>query len=58
MKNLDDFLWIGGSVLIMIGVGMIYIPAAFIVAGAACIAAGVMVAKARNNVVTEPTQEQ
>lgn len=58
MKYLDDVLWIGGSVLVVIGVGMIYVPAAFIVAGTALIAAGVMVAKVRNNASTEPAQEQ
>lgn len=58
MKNLDDVLWIGGSVLIVIGVGMIYIPAAFITAGIALIAAGVMVAKVENDVTAKPDQEQ
>lgn len=56
-KYLDDVLWIGGSVLIVIGIGMIYMPAALIAAGIALIAAGVMVAKDRNNVITKPAQE-
>lgn len=57
MKYIDDILWIGGCVLVVAGVGMIYIPAAFIVAGAACIASGLMIAKARNNVLTEFTED-
>lgn len=56
-KALDDVLWISGSILIVIGVGMISIPAAFITAGTALIAAGVMVAKVRNNAPTKPDQE-
>ena len=56
-KYLDDVLWIGGSVLIVIGIGMIYMPAAFIAAGIALIAAGVMVAKDMNNVIAKPAQE-
>jgi hypothetical protein len=55
-KYLDDILWIGGSVLIVLGVGMIYIPAAFIFAGIALIAAGVMVAKVKNNVIAKSDQ--
>lgn len=58
MKYLDDVLWIGGSVLIVIGVGIIYVPAAFITAGVALIAAGVMVAKVRNNAASKPAPEQ
>jgi len=55
-KYLDDVLWITGSLLIVIGVGLIYVPAAFICAGIGLIAAGVMVAKDMNNVVEKPVQ--
>lgn len=55
--NTDDVLWIGGSVLIVIGVGMIYFPLAFIFAGVAMIAAGVMVARVKNYATTKPDQE-
>ena len=57
VKYLDDVLWICGSALIVIGLGMIYMPAAFIAAGVALIAAGVMVAKEMNNVIEKPAQE-
>lgn len=57
MKHLDDVLGFGGCVSIVIGVGMIHIPAAFIVFGVLLIAAGLMVAKVRNNVPTKPAQE-
>lgn len=55
-KYLDDILWICGSTLIVIGIGMIYMPAALIAAGIALIAAGVMVAKEMNNVIEKPAQ--
>lgn len=44
-KNLDDVLLIVGCVCIVIGVGMVSIPAALIVAGVEMIGIGFLVGK-------------
>jgi hypothetical protein len=44
-KNLDDVLLIAGCVCIVLGVGMLSIPAALIVAGVALIGFGILVGK-------------
>lgn len=48
-KNLDDLLLIAGCVCIVLGVGMLNIPAALIVAGAALIGFGFLVGKKMAN---------
>lgn len=48
-KNLDDVLLIAGCVCIVLGVGMLSIPAALIVAGAALIGFGFLVGKKMAN---------
>lgn len=48
-KNVDDLLLIAGCVCIVLGVGMLSIPAALIVAGIALIAFGFLVGKKMAN---------
>ncbi len=52
-KNLDDVLLIAGCVCIVLGVGMLSIPAALIVAGIALISFAVLIGKKMANDVTE-----
>ena len=47
--QLDDYLSIGGCVLVVIGVGMLSIPAALITAGIAMISFGVLVGRKMAN---------
>jgi uncharacterized membrane protein HdeD (DUF308 family) len=48
-KNLDDVLLISGCVCIVLGVGMLSIPAALIVAGVELIGFGFLVGKKMAN---------
>ena len=41
-KNLDDILFVVGAALMTTGAGLIYLPAAFLVGGAFCIAGAVL----------------
>ena len=45
----DDILFIGGSIAIVIGVSMIYIPAAWIVGGVLAMVVAWLIAKATPN---------
>lgn len=47
--ELDDWLLIGGCVLISLGAGMIYIPAGMIAAGVALIGFGFLVGRKKAN---------
>ncbi len=39
---MEDVLWFGGAIVVSVGIAMIYLPAAFIFLGAACM---ILVAK-------------
>ncbi len=56
-KYLDDLLFVIGAALVSTGAGMIYPPAAFIVAGVFCIAGAVLVARASQPNVPIPPQQ-
>jgi hypothetical protein len=45
-KYLDDFLFVIGAALVVVGVATIYPPAAWIIAGGFCISGAVLVARA------------